>query len=241
MKANLNFLAFLFLSILMINCDGKVADVNSNNIDNIGDIKLRYGNNDKLIVEFNKYIKEKFCNEDVLEEILTIEKTDSTNYKDLIKTTIVNYHLIEEVYDSLVNRILSNSDAPEYIRRKPEYQYNIKKLSSSIDENKYTVALGEIACDRLQVILDSIPSEQLVTKSYKIKVKIKGESEICTYYANEWACTDSLTFSRNVIKTHDIPESEYQIIELLESILQVIDIKKEQCELMDVIIQIGKY
>ena len=195
----------------------------------------------RIETKFEEYTKRNFANPKDLQEIVTVHQTDSADYAKMLSETIGMYKEVNMMRDSLTEVFYKVMPAtPTSIIYKDDVQRAIKNNIATVKDLKFDIALGNAAAKRLEELLDSIPKDRMIMRSYEIKAKIKGETELVTYYAEDWMGIDSVDFSRTIFKKNDMPELQTQVSFLMEQTMKGIDAEKKLGETFLVIFDLIK-
>lgn len=182
----------------------------------------------RLETKFEEFTMRNFANPKDLLEVVTIHQIDSADYEKMISETVALHKEVNEIRDSLMQ--LFYKEMPEIkksILYKDDIQRAIKNNIATVRKFQYDIALSKASAKRLEELLDSIPKDRMIMRSYEIKAKIKGETELVTYYAEDWVGIDSVGFSRDKFTKNDMPELQSQISLLMEQTMEGIKMEKK--------------
>lgn len=182
----------------------------------------------RIETKFEEYTKRNFANPKDLQEVVTVHQTDSANYEKMLSETVAMYNDVYTIRDSLTQVFYKvMPETPMSIIHKDDVQRAIKNNIATVRDLQYEIAFSNACAKRLEELLDSIPKDRMMSRSYEIKAKIKGETELVTYYAEDWMGVDSVDFSRDKFKRSDMPELQSQISLLMEQTMKGIEYEKK--------------
>ena len=182
----------------------------------------------RIETKFENYTRNNFANPKDLQEIVTVHKIDSIDYGQLLSSTVETYNKAKELRDSLTQAFYKRMpETPTSIVYKSDVQDALQKNIAITKGRMYDIAFGTTSAKKLQEILDSLPQDRLIQRTYEIKAKIKGETELVTYYAEDWMGMDSVDFSRTKFQVSDMPELHKEISTLIETTIKGLDGEKE--------------
>lgn len=183
----------------------------------VGCSKSRKG---RIETDFEEYVSEAYVNPKDFIGIKSIEMKDSTDFYGMADKAAKLSEVSISKMDSVVELFTSTlSNAPKSRVYTSKVQNALNAHIEHLEAHTLEIALCKVATIRLREMLDSVSSMNKYNKSYILKTEFKNNPEYVLYYAQNFAFTDSIVFSKEPFLDEDMPETMKQISLLIETIM----------------------
>lgn len=180
---------------------------------------------------FERYVQENFVNSKDYKGLNAIEYTDSLDLYS-IGTSVLS--MADSLNAILTTKIDSLYKAKENFRHSSYLEKYIKDLEFKVLWMEYSNAIinDSIRGDSVNGILNMTEPSMFTIRSYTLKAKIDGNTEISPYYALDCVLGDTIIYSSSPIKFSALPEPLVSLSGLIDRCVE--DNKKRVKLIMDI-------